>query len=157
MFSTKLQNLLKKRAMSQSELAAILNTHRQNVHQWVKGITTPRNEMLKKIAKVFEVTLSHLIDEDSPENAASETEQTPLFPPKKSEPISLKSIFSSNLKFYRKQQDLTQAKFAKAIGTDPVYISYIENGMRFPSIDFIEKMAEILGIESYRLFLPREN
>ena len=44
--------------------------------------------------------------------------------------------------------------FAKYVGTDPVYISYIETGKRFPSIEYIEKMAETLKVESYKLFLP---
>ncbi len=40
--------------------------------------------------------------------------------------------------------------------TDPVYISYIENGKRFPSVEYIEKMANVLNIESYKLFLPAD-
>ena len=163
MFSSTLLKLMKESRISQSELASELQTHRQNVYQWVSGKTVPRNDMLIKLADFFKVSVDYLLGK---EKSSSSTK------PKKDlnnslkqivgsklnqkyyNDKNLKEIFSDNLKYYRKQAGLTQDDFAKAVNTDPVYISYIENGKRFPSIDYIEKMAEVLNIESYKLFLP---
>lgn len=161
MLSNTLVQLMEEKRISQSELASILNTHRQNVYQWVSGKTVPRNEMLKKLASYFNVSIDYLLGNQSTssntasakaEISTSNKKQTRNKKPDKS--LNLKEIFSDNLKFYRKQAGLTQDDFAKSVKTDPVYISYIENGKRFPSIEYIEKMAKILGIESYKLFLP---
>lgn len=157
MFSENLKKLLLEKDLTQSDLAAKLNTSRQNVYQWISGKTTPRNPMLQEIAKVLGVTLSKLLDESQePEGNKTKSKNIETFGNKENRKnLSLREILTSNVKFYRKQTGMTQADFAKAIGTDPVYISYIENGQRFPSVDFIEKMAEILDIDSYRLFIPR--
>lgn len=154
MFSDNLKKLLKEKGLSQSELANLLNTSRQNVYQWINGKTTPRPDMLQKIAKILDVNIGSLLEEKSfQEKHSKGNTNKPKTHTK--EKTSLRDILSSNVKYYRRQAELTQADFAKAIGTDPVYISYIENGQRFPSVDFIEKMAEILDIDSYRLFIPR--
>jgi len=44
-------------------------------------------------------------------------------------------------------------KLAEACGTDVSYIGQIEMGKRFPSIKLIEKIAIVLGVEPYRLFM----
>ncbi|MBQ3643166.1 MAG: helix-turn-helix domain-containing protein [Candidatus Riflebacteria bacterium] len=164
MFSKILTRLINDNRISQSELANELGTHRQNVYQWVSGKTVPRNDMLSKIADYFEVSIDYLLGKDNEQLTA----KTKTNPPNKFTKQSvkqklnskfkshknLKEIFSDNLKYYRKQAGLTQDDFAKSVQTDPVYISYIENGKRFPSIEYIEKMAKVLKIDSYKLFLP---
>lgn len=164
MFSSKLLKLMKESGISQSELASELQTHRQNVYQWVSGKTVPRNDMLIKLADFFKVSIDHLLDKGNKTSTLKiKAESTNSFHKqlvkrklnqKFSTNQNLKEIFSDNLKYYRKQAGLTQDDFAKAVNTDPVYISYIENGKRFPSIEYIERMAEILKVESYKLFLP---
>ena len=166
MFPKILIKLMKEARISQSELASNLNTHRQNVYQWVSGKTIPRHEMLIRIADFFKVSVDYLLGKEN-ERSSDKRANVKLndgFKQTVKEKINnkvmicknLKDIFSDNLKYYRKQAGMTQGDFAKAIGTDPVYISYIENGKRFPSIEYIEKMAEILNIESYKLFLPAD-
>ncbi len=164
MFSNTLLKLMKESRISQSELASELQTHRQNVYQWVSGKTVPRNDTLIKLANFFKVSVDFLLGKESktstlktkPESTKGLNKQ--LVKEKLNQKFSsnqnLKEIFSDNLKYYRKQAGLTQDDFAKTVKTDPVYISYIENGKRFPSIEYIEKMAEVLKIESYKLFLP---
>jgi transcriptional regulator with XRE-family HTH domain len=56
------------------------------------------------------------------------------------------------LKKYRKEAGLTQEKLAEMCNSDPCYIRQIENGRRFPSITYIEKIASALSIAPYRLF-----
>ncbi len=166
MFSSTLLKLMKESRISQSELASELQTHRQNVYQWVSGKTVQRNDMLLKIADYFKVSTDYLLGKEKPsgtnKNSSNATHSDIKHIAKSSinkkfnNVKNLKEIFSENLKYYRKQAGLTQDDFARSVQTDPVYISYIENGKRFPSIEYIEKMAEVLKIESYKLFLPAE-
>ena len=57
-----------------------------------------------------------------------------------------------NMKKRRKEIGLTQEKLAEMCSTDPCYIRQIENGRRFPSITYIERIALALDIAPYRLF-----
>ena len=67
--------------------------------------------------------------------------------------MALKENFIQNLKKFRKIQGISQAKLATLCDTDLSYIGQIEMGKRFPSIKLIEKMAAVLDIEAYRLFM----
>ena len=67
--------------------------------------------------------------------------------------MDLKGNFVQNLKKFRKIQGISQAKLADLCDTDLSYIGQIEMGKRFPSIKLIEKMAAVLDIEAYRLFM----
>lgn len=67
--------------------------------------------------------------------------------------MGLKEIFIINLKKFRKLEGISQMKLAEACGTDVSYIGQIEMGKRFPSIKLIEKIAVVLGVEPYRLFM----
>jgi len=67
--------------------------------------------------------------------------------------MGLKENFVRNLKKFRKIEGISQAKLAILCDTDLSYIGQIEMGKRFPSIKLIEKIAVILDIEAYRLFM----
>ena len=67
--------------------------------------------------------------------------------------MSLKGNFVLNLKKFRKIQGISQAKLAVLCNTDLSYIGQIEMGKRFPSIKLIEKIAAVLNVEAYRLFM----
>jgi transcriptional regulator with XRE-family HTH domain len=64
----------------------------------------------------------------------------------------LQQIFMINLKKYRKQIGFTQEKLAELCETDPCYIGQIENGRRFPSLAYIERIASALNVAPYLLF-----
>ena len=66
--------------------------------------------------------------------------------------MALKQIFISNMKNRRKQVGFTQEKLAELCNTDPCYIRQIEIGRRFPSIEYIERIAKALNIAPFRLF-----
>ena len=66
--------------------------------------------------------------------------------------MALQQIFMANMKNRRKEEGLTQEKLAEMCNTDPCYIRQIENGRRFPSITYIERIALALNIAPYRLF-----
>jgi len=67
--------------------------------------------------------------------------------------MGLKENFVRNLKKIRKIKGISQAKLANLCDTDLSYIGQIEMGKRFPSIKLIEKIAVVLDIEAYRLFM----
>jgi len=46
-------------------------------------------------------------------------------------------------------------KLAERCNTTTSYIGHIETGLKFPSMDMIEKMAEMLRIEPYLFFINR--
>jgi transcriptional regulator with XRE-family HTH domain len=66
--------------------------------------------------------------------------------------MDLQDIFISNLKLIRKSKNITQEKLAEMCNTDTAYIGQIETKKRFPRINFIEKIAEALGVDAYLLF-----
>ena len=65
----------------------------------------------------------------------------------------MQNVFIANLKKFRKQKKLSQMKLADRCNTASSYIGEIEIGRKFPSITMIEKIAGVLDIEAYRLFV----
>jgi transcriptional regulator with XRE-family HTH domain len=66
--------------------------------------------------------------------------------------MSLQNIFAANMRKYRKKAHFTQEKLAELCGTDPCYIGQIENCRRFPSLSYIEKIADALKVLPHLLF-----
>jgi transcriptional regulator with XRE-family HTH domain len=69
--------------------------------------------------------------------------------------MKLKQIFIRNLKDFRKKEGFSQMKLAEHCNTSPSYIGEIETGRKFPSTEMIEKIARVLRIEPYHLFVNR--
>lgn len=67
----------------------------------------------------------------------------------------LKSVFSDNLKKYRKGM-FTQETLAEQIGVSSQNINDIEGKRRFPRPDTLVKIADALGVEVYQLFIPQD-
>ena len=65
-------------------------------------------------------------------------------------------VFGTNLKKYRIEQGLTQEKFAEMCGLNRTYISDIECFTRNVSLENVQKIADALGIESYKLLIESE-
>lgn len=59
--------------------------------------------------------------------------------------------FAENLKWYRKQQKLTQHRLAKKIGVSQVLVCEWEKGVRYPSVDKVYDIARALNIEAHIL------
>jgi len=62
-------------------------------------------------------------------------------------------VFGTNLKKYRTEQGLSQEKFAEMCGLHRTYISDIECFTRNVSLENVQKIADALGVETYKLFL----
>jgi transcriptional regulator with XRE-family HTH domain len=66
--------------------------------------------------------------------------------------MKLKDVFIKNLRNFRKERGFTQAELAEKCDTATSYIGQIEIGNRFPSLEFIEKLAKILKIRPHLFF-----
>ena len=66
-------------------------------------------------------------------------------------------VFGSNVKAYRQRIGLSQEAFAEKCGMHRTYISAIECYRRSISLENIQRIADVLGIETYKLFLEDTN
>lgn len=66
-------------------------------------------------------------------------------------------VFGSNVKRYRMATGLSQEAFAEKCGMHRTYISAIECYRRSISLENIQRIADALDIDTYKLFLEDEN
>lgn len=64
----------------------------------------------------------------------------------------IQECFIENLKRERKKSGYSQERLAELIGCSPKYISALEIGKRFPSLDTLQKLIDVFNIEPYQLF-----
>ena len=62
-------------------------------------------------------------------------------------------VFGDNVKYYRTKLGLSQEAFAEKCGLHRTYISSVERFQRNISIENIQRIADALEIETYKLFL----
>ena len=62
-------------------------------------------------------------------------------------------VFAGNLKKFRTLKGLSQEELAEKSGLHRTYISSIERCQRNLSIENVQRLADALEIETYRLFL----
>jgi len=62
-------------------------------------------------------------------------------------------VFGSNVKRYRIEAGLSQEVFAEKCGMHRTYISAIECFRRSISLENIQRLADALEIDTYKLFL----
>ena len=70
--------------------------------------------------------------------------------------MDIKEVFSKNLKKYRHNLGLSQEKFAEKAKLHRTYISAVETKRRSISLDNIQKIADALEIDTYKLFLEED-
>jgi len=64
----------------------------------------------------------------------------------------IRKILGENMKTYRAELGLSQARLAELVNTATNYIAQIENGKRFPTDTMLEKIATALQRRSFELF-----
>lgn len=69
--------------------------------------------------------------------------------------MTLRQIFRNNVKFYRKQLNISQEKLAELSDLSTNYIGDIERTNRKVTIDTIEKVAKGLNIDPTLLLVNR--
>ena len=62
-------------------------------------------------------------------------------------------VFGTNLRKYRNELGVSQEKFAEMCGLHRTYISDIERFQISISLENVQKIADALNIETYKLFL----
>lgn len=67
--------------------------------------------------------------------------------------MDIVKVFGNNLRKYRMAQGLSQEAFADKCGMHRTYISAIECYRRSISLENIQRIADALKIEAYKLFL----
>ena len=67
--------------------------------------------------------------------------------------MDIVKVFGANVKKYRIQTGLSQEAFAEKCGLHRTYISAIECYRRSISLENIQKIADALEIETYKLFI----
>lgn len=67
--------------------------------------------------------------------------------------MDIKDVFGENLRRYRQMMGVSQEAFAKLCGLHRTYIGDIECRKRNVSLENVQKIADALGVESYRLLV----
>jgi len=67
--------------------------------------------------------------------------------------MDIKKVFGDNLKKYRISQGLSQESFAEKCTLHRTYISAIECYRRSISLENVQKIADALGVETYKMFM----
>ena len=67
------------------------------------------------------------------------------------------TVFSENMRKYRKEAKLSQEKLAEMCDTDHRYIGQIETGKRCPSLEYVERIATALNVSPYVLFYDQDD
>lgn len=67
--------------------------------------------------------------------------------------MDIVKVFGTNVRKHRKNKGISQEKFAELCGLHRTYISDIECFRRSISLDNIQKIADALGIDTYKLFM----
>lgn len=62
-------------------------------------------------------------------------------------------VFGKNVKCYRQSAGLSQEAFAEKCGMHRTYISAIECFRRSISLENIQRIADALGIDAYKLLI----
>ena len=65
-------------------------------------------------------------------------------------------VFGANVKLYRKALGISQEAFAEKCGLHRTYISAIECYRRSISLENIQRIADALEIDTYKLFIEEE-
>ena len=69
----------------------------------------------------------------------------------------IRLIFSKNLRYYRLHNKLTQEELAEKVDLSAKYISDLERSEFSPSLEKLDKLAEALNVETYKLLKDENN
>ena len=71
--------------------------------------------------------------------------------------MDILKVFGSNVKKHRQAMGISQEAFAEKCGLHRTYISAIECYRRSISLENIQRIADALEIETYKLFVEEHN
>lgn len=71
--------------------------------------------------------------------------------------MDIVKVFGDNLRKYRNSLGLSQEAFAEKCGLHRTYISAVECYRRSIALENIQRIADALGIETYKLFVEDQD
>jgi len=66
---------------------------------------------------------------------------------------NIREIFAHNLKKNRRNCGLSQEKLAESVDVSTHHIAMIEIARSYPALELVERIANVLNIEIYELFI----
>lgn len=66
---------------------------------------------------------------------------------------NIKKLLGNRIREIRRSKNLTQERLAEMVGIGTPNISYIETGKFAPSMDTLEKIAEVLDVKPFELYM----
>ncbi len=69
--------------------------------------------------------------------------------------MDILKVFGDNVRLYRQDKHLSQEAFANKCGLHRTYISAVERHKRSISLNNIQKIADALEIDTYKLFVEQ--
>lgn len=70
--------------------------------------------------------------------------------------MDIVKVFGDNLRKYRNMFGLSQEAFAEKCGLHRTYISAIECYRRSIALENVQRIADALGVETFKLFIEEE-
>lgn len=67
--------------------------------------------------------------------------------------MRLREVFASNLRRLRIERRLSQEALADGAGVDRTYIGSLERQVYSPTIDMVEKLAEVLDVPPHKFLV----
>lgn len=65
----------------------------------------------------------------------------------------IKELLGKRIREIRKSQNLTQENLAELVGVESPSISNIENGKYYPTNENLQKIADVLKVKPYELYM----
>ena len=70
--------------------------------------------------------------------------------------MDILKVFGTNLRKYRNELGVSQEKFAEMCGLHRTYISDVERFQRSIALENVQKIANALNIDTYKLFIENK-
>jgi len=153
-FGNKLVKLRKENKLSQEDLANKLDVSRQTISNWELNVTKPDIEYIKKISKVFCVSIDEFLDNDVRNIMEKKISNTEKLTTKNTRSIKILLItlyciilsglifviiyYSTKKDFTNKYQNVWVCSLEEDIGTDTYYLYWtgMEDGSFSAIIDY---------------------
>ncbi len=67
--------------------------------------------------------------------------------------MDIKKIVGTNIKEFRKRNNITQEQLAELVNIETVSLSKIETGRSYPTSENLAKISQILNVEPFEFFV----
>ena len=121
----KIKENRKRLKLTQQELGEKIEKTKSSIQKYEKGLTQIPNDVLEKLADVFQMSVFELLSENRQISIAD---------------------FKENLKKIRKAKNVTQNQLAFLIGKTRLTIARYENGEINPPLKIIKRIADALDV-----------